>query len=516
MGVTVGFSPAPGAAAVASGGTKPAAASDSPAHLFGTLLQIAGGEAEDAAAGARLVESAAAAIAPQTSGEVELTVPATLPSDPEADPEDLLANLLETLAALEQAVASGAPVDPLLEKKASEALEALADLLGIALPAAPGIDPAISAAGAVAVPVDPLATIAAADTTLPAADGSETDAPLPLKELAEKIAKLADAIEPRSPVLGEQLRALADKLGSGGIDAATIAKLGLSLDPEMPSEIDAAIARLLAPATEAKPAPVPAPFAGATLALPADIALPAKPKAEAPAIAKPAEAATSPAPDTEPTLKVEPAARPDPQAPARAAGPEPDAPAKPGPAIGAAANTAGTTPPDTSAATAGVGRVVTADTKAMHAAYAAPVRQINMPQVAFEIVRQVQAGNSRFQIRLDPPELGRIDVKLEVDKAGNVNARMTVERAETLDLMQRDQRSLERALAQAGLDSNKTNLEFSLRQNPFAHQEQSQGGGNNQSPSPFAGAAEADDSAAIPEVAAYRGTASADGVNLFV
>ena len=91
-----------------------------------------------------------------------------------------------------------------------------------------------------------------------------------------------------------------------------------------------------------------------------------------------------------------------------------------------------------------------------------------MPHLAFEMVRQAGNGKSRFQIRLDPPELGRIDVHMHVDNAGNVSARMTVDKAETLDLLQRDQSSLEKALAQAGLDGNKPSLEFSLRQNPFA------------------------------------------------
>ncbi len=39
-----------------------------------------------------------------------------------------------------------------------------------------------------------------------------------------------------------------------------------------------------------------------------------------------------------------------------------------------------------------------------------------------------------------------------------------VSRSETLDLLQRDQRALERALADAGLDASKTELEFSLGQ----------------------------------------------------
>jgi flagellar hook-length control protein FliK len=143
-----------------------------------------------------------------------------------------------------------------------------------------------------------------------------------------------------------------------------------------------------------------------------------------------------------------------------------------------------------------------------------------MGQVAFEMVRQVHQGTSRFTIRLDPPELGRVDVKMHVDNTGTVNARLTVDRAETLDLFQRDRQSLERALSQAGLDITKTNLEFSLRQqnhNPFAgmmggDQRQNQSGHGNASR--FAGTG-SDEAAAMPAITLYRGTASAGGVNIF-
>ena len=156
-----------------------------------------------------------------------------------------------------------------------------------------------------------------------------------------------------------------------------------------------------------------------------------------------------------------------------------------------------------------------AGAKAVHAAYQAPVHQVNVPQVAFEVVRQFQAGNTRFQIRLDPPELGRIDVKLDVDQSGTVNARMTVERAETLDLMQRDRPALERALAQAGLDGSKTNLEFSLRQNPFGRDD---GGDGRPKGSPYGGGETAGLGDDVPEQAPsiYRGSIDASGVNLFV
>lgn len=154
------------------------------------------------------------------------------------------------------------------------------------------------------------------------------------------------------------------------------------------------------------------------------------------------------------------------------------------------------------------------------AAYQSAVNPINMGQVAFEMIRQMNQGTSRFSIRLDPPELGRVDVKMHVDAAGTVNARLTVEKSETLDMFQRDRGSLEKALSQAGLDGAKTNLEFSLRQNPFAGMagsDQRPSGGSGSSPR-FSLAADDDSeaAAAVPAVTLYRGVASAGGVNLFV
>ena len=77
--------------------------------------------------------------------------------------------------------------------------------------------------------------------------------------------------------------------------------------------------------------------------------------------------------------------------------------------------------------------------------------------------RAGQAGKKRFEIRLDPPELGRIDVRLEIDSDGQVKSRLIVERSETLDMLRRDAPQLERALQQAGLKTSDNALEFSLR-----------------------------------------------------
>jgi flagellar hook-length control protein FliK len=88
--------------------------------------------------------------------------------------------------------------------------------------------------------------------------------------------------------------------------------------------------------------------------------------------------------------------------------------------------------------------------------------------LAVEIVARVRDGKSRFEIRLDPPELGRIDVQLRVDRDGSVMSRLVVERADTLDLLRRDAASLERALNGAGLKTAEHGLEFSLRDHGLA------------------------------------------------
>jgi len=94
---------------------------------------------------------------------------------------------------------------------------------------------------------------------------------------------------------------------------------------------------------------------------------------------------------------------------------------------------------------------------------AAPDAAVPVAGLAVEIAARAQAGRSRFEIRLDPPELGRIDVRLDVDRDGHVTSRLVVERAETLDALRRDAGELERALQQAGLKTSDNGLQFALR-----------------------------------------------------
>jgi len=97
-------------------------------------------------------------------------------------------------------------------------------------------------------------------------------------------------------------------------------------------------------------------------------------------------------------------------------------------------------------------------------------RNIPVNELAVEIATRANKGERRFEIRLDPPELGRIDVKLEIDSKGNTTTKLIVERAETLDMLQRDARGLEKALQNAGLKLDAGGMQFSLQQDAQTQQ----------------------------------------------
>ncbi|MEQ8357327.1 MAG: flagellar hook-length control protein FliK [Kiloniellaceae bacterium] len=84
-------------------------------------------------------------------------------------------------------------------------------------------------------------------------------------------------------------------------------------------------------------------------------------------------------------------------------------------------------------------------------------------QVAVQVRRAQVAGQDKISIKLHPAELGRIEVKLESNNDGTLRAVISAERSETLDLLQRDARGLERALQDAGVKTDSGSLNFNLR-----------------------------------------------------
>jgi flagellar hook-length control protein FliK len=84
-------------------------------------------------------------------------------------------------------------------------------------------------------------------------------------------------------------------------------------------------------------------------------------------------------------------------------------------------------------------------------------------QIAVQVRRAQAAGQEQINIKLHPAELGRIEVRLENGPEGTLRAVISAERSETLDLLQRDARGLERALQEAGVKTDSGSLNFNLR-----------------------------------------------------
>lgn len=94
------------------------------------------------------------------------------------------------------------------------------------------------------------------------------------------------------------------------------------------------------------------------------------------------------------------------------------------------------------------------------AARAAPAAH----QVAREIVRKFDGGNTRFELRLDPPELGRVEVRLDLSRDHRVTAVIAADSPQALTELARHARDLEQMLQGAGLELSDNGLSFDLRQ----------------------------------------------------
>jgi flagellar hook-length control protein FliK len=431
-------------------------------------------------------------------GLLNVDVAVTTPDETKpVDGKSLLATLNEELDKLKSELDGGESPDPDLLKKLGQTINALMALLN---PQTPQLQPPV-------LDPDPSATTGitgVADCNIAPTGGTppSTERLPGLAELTAKIDALTKALAPLAPQAAQQLQDLSTKLNQ-------------SPDPQLLAQLNASLTTEPA----AKTVPTTPQLAATQLAVPEAIV----PKSTTtPDIATPLApvdgVTTEPsAPTILPSAVKLAVATKDVTT-------GDDGQAKLDAKLAAAATAAVTDSKTDTAASTSVAANATATTapaaapRILPAAYQAVANPINMAQVAFEMVRQVHQGQSRFTIRIDPPELGRVDVKMHVDASGTVNAKLTVERSETLDMFQRDRSSLEKALSQAGLDAGKTNLEFSLKQqqNPFAgmaggdHRQQSQTYGNAK----YASAD--DDTSVAPVLTLYRGTASAAGVNLIV
>jgi len=112
-------------------------------------------------------------------------------------------------------------------------------------------------------------------------------------------------------------------------------------------------------------------------------------------------------------------------------------------------------------------------TQAQSATQAHPATQL----VSLTIQKAVKAGDdTNIKLRLDPPDLGRVEVKMSVDKDNKTKIVLTAEKPETYLMLQRDSQALQQALSDSGLD-NGADLSFEMASED--HDFNQQNNGNN-------------------------------------
>src|SRR6202043_2176744 len=99
--------------------------------------------------------------------------------------------------------------------------------------------------------------------------------------------------------------------------------------------------------------------------------------------------------------------------------------------------------------------------------------------LAVEIAASAHSGKTRFDVRLDPADLGRIDVRIDVDRNGQVTSHLTVEKPETLSMLRQDAPQLQRQLDDAGFKTGDNGLQFSLRDQSSSGQNSGNQNGRN-------------------------------------
>jgi hypothetical protein len=129
----------------------------------------------------------------------------------------------------------------------------------------------------------------------------------------------------------------------------------------------------------------------------------------------------------------------------------------------AAATTSTTT--STSMADALTARGQTTETGAAKPAPALANAPAAVAQVYTRFIERHDGRAQRFEIRLDPVELGQVDVRIEVGADKKVHAVLAAHDSAALGDLMKGQRALEQALSDAGIDLADGGLKFELSSN---------------------------------------------------
>lgn len=84
-------------------------------------------------------------------------------------------------------------------------------------------------------------------------------------------------------------------------------------------------------------------------------------------------------------------------------------------------------------------------------------------QVKVNITKSAVKGVDKIDVHLKPEELGRIEIKMQIGKDGKLQAHIIASRPETVEMLQKEVQSLEKAFNDAGFQTDEGSLSFSFR-----------------------------------------------------
>ena len=98
-------------------------------------------------------------------------------------------------------------------------------------------------------------------------------------------------------------------------------------------------------------------------------------------------------------------------------------------------------------------------------------------QVKVNITKSAVKGVDKIDISLKPEDLGHIEIKMQLSKDGKLQAHIISSRMETMEILQKDMQSLQKAFADAGFYMDENSLSFSFQDNNQTWQQQKEENG---------------------------------------
>lgn len=117
----------------------------------------------------------------------------------------------------------------------------------------------------------------------------------------------------------------------------------------------------------------------------------------------------------------------------------------------------------TAEAAAGLKTAAKSDEASFRDIYKGMAKEV-VEQVKVNITKSAVKGVDKIDIRLKPEDLGHIEIKMQISKDGKLSAHIISSRPETMEILQKEMQSLQKAFNDAGFQTDDSALSFSFRE----------------------------------------------------